>query len=66
MEEAIREKLRREALLKALKDTAGILPAEEYPEWETSDKTATWVRESRRIQWHRRPRLWVFAVYADS
>lgn len=48
VEEAIREKLKRGALLKALKETAGILPPEEYPEWETSDKAAAWVRESRQ------------------
>ena len=48
VEEAIREKLRREALLRALRETAGILPAAEYPEWETSEKGAAWVRESRR------------------
>jgi hypothetical protein len=48
VEEAIREKLKRGSLLKALKETCGVLPPEEYPEWETPEKTAAWVRESRR------------------
>ena len=47
-EEAIREKLRIEVLLSALKETAGMLSAEDHPEWETSEKVAAWVRESRR------------------
>jgi Arc/MetJ-type ribon-helix-helix transcriptional regulator len=47
VEEAIREKLKRGALVKALKETAGALPAKEYPEWETRDKAAAWVSESR-------------------
>ena len=48
VEEAIREKLKRGALMKALRETAGVLSPEEYPEWETPAKTAAWVRESRR------------------
>ena len=58
VEEAIREKLKRAALLKALKETAGILSPEEYPEWATPDKAAAWVRESRRgdAERLRRPR----------
>ncbi len=47
VEEAVREKLKRGALLKALQDTAGILSPEEYPQWETPDSVAAWVRESR-------------------
>jgi len=57
VEEAIREKLKRGALLKALKETAGILSPEEYPEWETSDKAAAWIRESRRHDEERLRRL---------
>jgi hypothetical protein len=48
VEEAIREKLKRKSLLKALTETAGVLPAGEYPQWETTEKTAAWVRESRQ------------------
>jgi hypothetical protein len=48
VEEAVREKLKRGALLKALKETAGILPPDEYPEWKTPEKVVEWVRESRR------------------
>jgi len=47
VEEAVAEKLKRTALLGALKETAGILLAEEHPEWETSEKVKTWVSESR-------------------
>ena len=48
VEEAITEKLRRGAMLNALKETAGILLAEEHPEWDTSEKVAKWVNESRQ------------------
>ncbi len=48
IEEAIREKLRKEILLSALEETAGILSAEDHPEWATSEKVAAWVRESRQ------------------
>ena len=47
-EEAIREKLRIEVLLSALEETAGMLSAEDHPEWGTSEQVAAWVRESRR------------------
>lgn len=47
VEEAVREKLKREALLLALAATAGMLSAEEHPEWATPEKAAAWVRESR-------------------
>lgn len=48
VEEAIREKLRKEKLLSALAETAGMLSAEDHPEWATPEKVASWVRESRR------------------
>jgi Arc/MetJ-type ribon-helix-helix transcriptional regulator len=48
VEEAVREKLRSEALLKAIEDTAGALLPDAHPEWSTSGKAASWVRESRR------------------
>ncbi|MDY6912361.1 MAG: ribbon-helix-helix domain-containing protein [Chloroflexota bacterium] len=57
VEEAIREKLRRDELLAALEETAGILSDMDYPEWETSQKTAEWVRESRRGDEERMARL---------
>lgn len=46
--DALREKLKREALLIALEKTAGILSAESHPEWATSRKAAAWVHETRR------------------
>ncbi|MBM3924994.1 MAG: hypothetical protein FJ320_03260 [SAR202 cluster bacterium] len=48
VEEAVREKLRREALLAALSATAGMLSAEDHPQWAASKQAAAWVRESRR------------------
>jgi metal-responsive CopG/Arc/MetJ family transcriptional regulator len=47
IEEAVKEKLKREALLNALGETAGTLSAEEHHEWETEEEVAAWVRESR-------------------
>ena len=47
IEQAIREKLKRETLLSALKMTAGVLSAKEHPEWTTGEDVAAWVRESR-------------------
>lgn len=47
IEEAVREKLRSEALLSALEETAGVLSAEAYPEWATGKDVARWVRETR-------------------
>ena len=51
-QESALENLRRDRLLAALNDTAGVLSAEEYPEWATSEKVARWVRE---IRGHARP-----------
>ena len=48
IEEAVREKLRKDVLLSALRKTAGVLSAEDHPEWATSEKVAAWVRESRQ------------------
>ena len=48
IEEAIREKLRKDRLLSALKATAGAFSAEDHPHWNTPEKVAAWVRESRR------------------
>ena len=48
IEDAVREKLRREALLAALAETAGTLSAKDHPHWDTKEDVASWVRESRR------------------
>ncbi len=55
--DAVREKLRRERLLSALGETAGIISAEEYPEWATTEKVAAWVRKSRHEDMQRLERL---------
>ncbi len=46
--EAIRERVRREQLRRALKESAGILKEADYPEWATPAKVARWVRKIRR------------------
>jgi predicted transcriptional regulator len=46
--EAARERLRREKRSRALKEGAGILKAEDYPQWATPEKVARWVRKVRR------------------
>jgi metal-responsive CopG/Arc/MetJ family transcriptional regulator len=47
LEEAAREKLERDELLEALKDSAGIASAEDYPEWKDDESIAAWVRRGR-------------------
>jgi metal-responsive CopG/Arc/MetJ family transcriptional regulator len=47
VEDAIRTKLRREAQSRAIRDTVGMLSAEDYPEWSTPEKSAAWVRKIR-------------------
>lgn len=47
VEEAIREKLARAALDRALAATAGVLSRDDYPEWDTPEKTLEWVRAGR-------------------
>ena len=48
IEEAVREKLRIDALHAALEATAGALSAKDHPHWDTPEKVAAWVRESRQ------------------
>ena len=50
--EAARERLRRENLLRALRETAGSISADDHPEWATSRKVAAWVRNLRRDAIH--------------
>lgn len=47
VEEAIREKLEREALGRAMKEVKGMLDPADYPEWSTPEKVSAWIRESR-------------------
>ena len=47
IEEAARAKLRREQLRLAIERTAGVLKAEDYPEWATSEMVVEWVRARR-------------------
>lgn len=57
MEEAIREKLKRDKLLSALQQTAGIISADDYPDWSTTEKVAAWVRQCRQEDIGRTKRL---------
>lgn len=55
--EAVSERLRRERLLKAIREGAGILDASRHPEWSTPEKVAEWVRALRRTPSVRERRL---------
>ncbi len=48
IEEAVREKLRKDALLSALRRTAGTISAKDHPEWDTPEDVASWVRNLRK------------------
>jgi hypothetical protein len=48
VEVAIREHLRRMRLSMALRETAGALKDEDYPDWDTPEKTSAWVRDRRK------------------
>lgn len=45
--EALEAKLKRERLREAIRSTAGILKAEDYPYWRTSEDVVEWVRAGR-------------------
>lgn len=45
--DAVRYKLRREKLRQTWEASFGILKAEDYPHWATSEKVVEWVREMR-------------------
>jgi Arc/MetJ-type ribon-helix-helix transcriptional regulator len=48
IEEAIRERLAREALSSALRESAGVLEGKNYPDWDSPEDVSGWVRGSRR------------------
>lgn len=48
VEEAIRAKLARERLGRALRETAGVLDPADYPEWATPELTSAWVHSMRQ------------------
>ena len=50
VEAAIRDRLRRERLRLAMARAAGAWTAKEYPEFETPEQVAAWVRERRAEQ----------------
>lgn len=48
VEEAVRQKLKRDTLIDAVEETSGTLSAEDYPQWDTRQKVAEWVAKTRR------------------
>ena len=55
VEEAIREKLTRDAQTEALRAAAGALASYDYPEWSTPEATSAWVSALRRNDTESRP-----------
>jgi metal-responsive CopG/Arc/MetJ family transcriptional regulator len=56
IEEAVKAKLQRERLGRALKEAAGSLNPADYPEWSTSQSISDWVHNGReadrkQIKW---------------
>ena len=45
---AVQERVRRENLLRAMREAAGSIKAEDHPEWADSKNVAAWVRRLRR------------------
>lgn len=45
--EALEARLRRDRFKEVIERTAGVLKAEDYPEWSTSEKVVEWVRARR-------------------
>jgi len=45
--EATAEKLRKERLVKAIREGAGILDTKKYPHWSTPEKVDKWIRDLR-------------------
>jgi metal-responsive CopG/Arc/MetJ family transcriptional regulator len=45
--EALRARLKRDRMKEMIEATAGVLKAEDYPEWSTSEKVVEWVRARR-------------------
>jgi len=47
--EAVREKLTRELQRQAFEEAIGSLVGQDYPDWETPEKTSAWIRWLRSI-----------------
>jgi metal-responsive CopG/Arc/MetJ family transcriptional regulator len=54
VEEAIRDRLKRERLRDALSRAAGAWPARDYPEFASNEAVVQWVRQRRTEQTTRR------------
>jgi metal-responsive CopG/Arc/MetJ family transcriptional regulator len=48
VEEALREKVARERMARALIECVGVLHPGDYPEWDTPEKTSEWVHKLRQ------------------
>ena len=51
--ELIRQRLLREERATFFRENAGFLSAEDYPEWDTAEDVANWVRNLRATGWER-------------
>ena len=49
VEEAVREKLAREALVAALATGAGVLHVDDYPNWSSPEAASAWVAGVRQL-----------------
>lgn len=45
--EAIRERLARERMARAMEQTLGVLDSGDYPEWQSPESVSAWVRSMR-------------------
>lgn len=54
----IEEELRRKKLLKAIRNTAGVLKGKGLKEWETEKSTKAWIRKTREADSLKIDRLW--------
>ncbi len=50
VEEAVRDRIRRERSRQLVESTIGVLDRTAHPEWSTPDKVAAWVREQRTAE----------------
>ena len=50
VEEAVRERIRRERARELVESTIGVLDPESHPEWSTPEKVDKWVRELRAAE----------------
>ena len=50
VEEAVRDRIRRERSRQLVESTIGVLDGTAHPEWSTPERVAAWVREQRTAE----------------